>query len=107
MAKHLYKLGDGLDRLRASRAALVSGALLTLVVLAQFHFVVPDGAGYVAYAHSLLWDGDVSFENEYQRFGTIDRESGIDLGAVVPETGYRGNPFGMGSAVMWMPFIAA
>jgi hypothetical protein len=80
--------------------------LLALLAVAQFHYVVPDSAAHVAYARSLLWDGDVDFYNDYRRLGMIDREEGIEFGAVVAETRRPGNPFGMGSAILWLPFVA-
>jgi hypothetical protein len=84
----------------------VTLALLALIVIAQFHYVIPDSAAHVAYARSLLWDGDFDFFNEYRRLGMIDREEGIEFGASVQATRKPGNPFGMGSGLLWLPFLA-
>lgn len=79
--------------------------LATLITMAQFHYVIPDSAAHIAYGRSLLWDGDVDFTNDYRRLGMLDREEGIEFGAMVRETRKPGNPFGMGSAVLWLPFL--
>ena len=95
------------DRRRLLRLGYLMLALLALVVFAQIHYIVPDSAAHVAYARSLLWDRDVQFLNDYMRLGMIDREEGIEFGAVVKETRKPGNPFGLGSAVLWFPFVTA
>ena len=83
--------------------------LLLLVVvgfglLAQFYYLIPDSTGYLSWGHSLLWDGDVDFTNEYRAFGMIDGTTGIRFGSATPN-GTPGNPFGMGTALLWMPFL--
>ena len=95
------------DRRRLLRIGYLAIVLLALVLFAQIHYVVPDSSAHVAYARSLLWDRDVQFLNEYMRLGMIDREEGIEFGAVVKETRKPGNPFGLGSAILWLPFVAA
>jgi hypothetical protein len=83
-------------------------AAISLVVLFLFVkplYVVPDSAAYLAYGRSMLWDGDVDFENDYARLGMVDLGvGGSELGART-ETGKRGNPFGIGAAFLWLPFM--
>jgi hypothetical protein len=68
-------------------------------------YVVPDSAAYLAYARSLLWDHDVDFENDYARLGMVDLGvGGSELGAL-SDRGKRGNPFGIGAAILWLPFM--
>jgi hypothetical protein len=93
------------DRRTVIRLGYTALVLFTLLLIAQFHYVVPDSAAHIAYARSLLWDRDVDFSNEYRRLGMLDREEGIEFGAVVKETRKPGNPFGMGSAILWLPFL--
>jgi hypothetical protein len=95
------------DRRQLIRFGFLALVLLALTVFAQTHYIVPDSAAHIAYARSLLWDGDVDFSNDYRRLGMIDREEGIEFGAVVKETRKPGNPFGIGSAILWLPFVAA
>ncbi len=87
------------DRRQLIRLGYLTLALLALIVFAQIHYIVPDSAAHIAYARSLLWDRDVDFYNDYRRLGMIDREEGIEFGAVVKETRKPGNPFGVGSAI--------
>lgn len=83
-------------------------AILCLLLLpaAQFHYLVPDSAGHVVYVRSLLWDGDFDFGNDYARFGMIGREGDILFGETTAH-GKPGNPFGIGSALLWMPGVFA
>jgi hypothetical protein len=59
----------------------------------------------VAWCRSLVWDRDLDFDNDYARLGMIEREAGIDFAVVTP-AGRRGNPFGLGAALLWTPFVA-
>jgi hypothetical protein len=95
------------DRRQLLHLGFLVLVIIALVLFAQTHYLVPDSAAHVAYARSLLWDGDVDFHNDYRRLGMIDREEGIEFGAVVKETRKPGNPFGIGSAFLWLPFLAA
>jgi hypothetical protein len=84
---------------------VLAAALVLLPLAAQFFYLVPDSAGHVAWLHSLVWDRDVDFANDYARLGMIDREGNIAFGAPTPR-GRPGNPFGLGSALVWMPAAA-
>jgi hypothetical protein len=80
--------------------------LVLLPLVAETQYLVPDSSGHVAWVRSLLWDQDVDFANDYARFGSIEREGAILFGARTP-AGHAGNPFGMGSALLWMPCVLA
>jgi hypothetical protein len=85
------------------------GVAVVLVLLYGFVqpiYVVPDSAAYMAYARSIVWDLDVDFENDYARFGMVETGLGGSQLAARTETGKRGNPFGIGAALLWLPFIA-
>lgn len=81
---------------------------ILLVVLYAFVrplYVVPDSAAYLAYARSMLWDRDVDFDNDYARLGMVEIGVGGSELAARTDTGKRGNPFGIGSAILWLPFM--
>jgi hypothetical protein len=95
---------------RSPRSALkyaiaIAVVVVSLYMLAQPMYVVPDSAAYLVYARSLLWDRDVDFNNDYARFGMVERGVGGSELAARTDTGRRGNPFGIGAALMWLPFI--
>ena len=67
-----------------------------------------DPVGYYAWVHSIFWDGDLDFENEYQTL----RDANIAIGDVSTDpngprsaTGKLGNMFSMGPSLMWAPFL--
>src|SRR5262249_1848342 len=71
--------GGGLSIAGGAGAVVV--VLVALVALRPPHYLVPDSAGHVAWARSLLWDRAVDFSNDYARLGMIDREGTIQFGA--------------------------
>ncbi len=84
--------------------AIVAIILVALYLVVQPHYLVPDSSSYLVYLHSILWDGDVDFDNDYQRFGMVENGVGGSELAARTDTGKRGNPFGLGSAFLWLPF---
>ena len=80
-------------------------ALLLMPALSQPHYLVPDSAAHVAWVRSLLFDRDIEFANDYARLGMIEREGDIAFGAQT-RRGHAGNPFGLGSAVLWAVPVA-
>lgn len=72
--------------------------VLALAALVRPLLVVPDGVGHLVYLRSALFDGDLHFANEYAVWRV-----GIEA-APVTETGFVGNPFAVGSAILWLPF---
>ena len=95
--------GDG----RARKILLIL-FLLTLPLVNPW--VRGDGVGYYAYARSLLIDGDLHFENEYLAGNTTFVRPKVDEnGRLLPgsftATGYVGNNFSVGPAILWAPFL--
>jgi hypothetical protein len=87
---------------------LVTLFVLTLPLVNPW--VRSDGVGYYAYAHSLLIDGDLNFENEWQAASTSFRAGALDeSGQVRPQqytrTGRLNNHFTVGPSILWAPFL--
>ena len=90
--------------------------LLVVVFLATLPLVNPlvrgDGVGYYAYIRSLLVDGDLRFENEWLAAnasfvrGVTDAPGHIRPDQYTP-TGYVGNHFTVGPAILWAPALVA
>ncbi|MCE5231060.1 hypothetical protein LLG95_15895 [bacterium] len=67
-----------------------------------------DGVGNYAYVGSLLAGGDLDFGNEYREFGRMQNLPIAEAaGPVSPKTGLIANRFGVGSSIMWSPFVIA
>jgi hypothetical protein len=61
-----------------------------------------DGVGYYAYLRSLLIDGDLQFADEMVAGGLVRPGET----AVRTATGYTGNGWPVGSAILWAPFVS-
>ncbi len=104
----------------------------------ESHLVTGDGFYHFCWAHSLYFDGDVNFKNQYEDFGPVcmgrtylplsgDQAAGppsLGNGRLLPEAAseskvpapfgpwegpfdeYPGNTAAIGSAILWMPFLA-
>jgi hypothetical protein len=79
--------------------------LLAYLAFSHTTFLVPDSAGTYAWARSLLFDRDVDFRDEYARLGSIEGDDRVRF-ARPGAAGLPGNPFGMGSGILWLPFVA-
>jgi len=90
-------------RARTLWLALVVG-LPPLVV--QWAGPVPrldaDAVEYFAHLRSIYYDGDVSFENEFEHFGILSRWDKVRPTG----TGLRRTNFSVGPAILWLPFYA-
>jgi hypothetical protein len=69
-----------------------------------------DGVGYYAYAHSILIDHDLQFENEWRAANssfTIGRigPDGEILASQYTVTHHLDNHFTVGPAILWAPFL--
>ncbi len=64
-----------------------------------------DGAGYFAYLHSLFFDGDLNFANEYREMPFPHVPRNLDA-LYQPATGYYSNPFSIGPALLWIPLYS-
>ena len=108
---------SGVRRIVAGRPGLVVLAL-TGACLALFLATIPlprvdgqlvgsDGVGYFVYLPSVLFDGDLSFDNEYRYFYAYDpARAGYLLSSVTP-AGMRHNIYSAGPALLWAPFYVA
>lgn len=69
-----------------------------------------DPVGYYAWIHSMLFDGDLDFENEYR---ILNRHTDThQVGWANPDgprtaTGHLPNYFSMGPGLLWAPFLLA
>lgn len=86
------------------------GILLVYLILAFLSYslfftpwVTSDGLSYYAYLRSLTVDGDLYFGNEFEALSRLGAGE-IKDASVVTETGYYGNRFSIGPALMWSPF---
>lgn len=90
-------------------AALVALFLLSLPAVTTRFYASDEVEGF-AWLHSVIFDHDASFENEYQHFydtGVV-RNAGFHetFLELTNEKGLRYNFAPMGSAVLWSPFYA-
>ena len=86
-------------------------ALLLSVALVKPRIAESDAIEYFSYLHSILFDGDLDFANEYTYFYLEDPEGRqgfkktfLDLET---ETGLKLNFGPIGSALLWSPFYIA
>ncbi len=62
-----------------------------------------DGVGYYSYLRSAVMDGDLKFENEFERLESW--KYGLPLPTEKTSKGYVPNPYSIGPAVLWFPFF--
>lgn len=90
------------------------GAALAFCVLLAFFFILRpsirgnDGVQNYSYLHSLLFDHDLNFTNEYahyfaQEAGWFDEKDISKLRD--PNTGLPINMYGVGNSVLWAPWV--
>jgi hypothetical protein len=87
--------------------ALALAALAALALRPSIHGI--DGTGNYVWLPSLLIDRDVDFSNEYRAFDAARDYpfSILENSPIHPVTGRPANRFGVGSAILWSPFVAA
>ena len=107
----------------SGRVFLVSTLLLFLTFITLFQLdyypveVTGDGVGYFSYLHSLYFDRDLNFNNEYVRLNALKnkvaRAKLVKRGKKIrivyrrlKRTGMVPNAFSIGPAILWMPFYA-
>jgi len=106
-------------RWREHRHRLLTAAALFILVIAGFqHDYYPlkidgDGIGYYSYLHSLYFDRDIDFRNQYRdmhaaRYGLHGVVDSKGREHYVPErrTKRMGNAFAIGPALAWYPIFA-
>ena len=88
--------------------------MLVLLFVLSLPIVNPwlhgDGGGYYAYVHSLLFDHDLQFEDEWRAGNTSFVMSRVDPNGVVAASEYTtthhiGNNFAVGASLLWAPFL--
>ena len=67
-----------------------------------------DPVGYFAWTHTLVFDRDLDFENEYRALNRIPipGDTLVDPDGPRTATGRLGNSFSMGPGLLWVPYIA-
>jgi len=86
------------------------GLALLLLFLLSLPLVTPrlyavDSVEYFSYLHSILFDGDLDFTNEYRYFQQLNPQAGIEgvLEKRDPTTGLPLNVAPVGTALFWSP----
>lgn len=74
---------------------------LTWAICFESRFSQPDGLGYYSYTQSLILDGDLSIDDEFQRWRMWRPFRRLT------EMGYPQNVFAVGTSLLWLPFVAA
>ncbi len=97
-------------RVLAPTWILVAVFLLSLPAVTT-RIYASDEVEYFSWLHSLVFDHDVSFNNEYQYFYDSGQVKNAGFHATfleeTNEAGHRRNFTPIGSAVLWAPFYAA
>jgi hypothetical protein len=82
---------------------LVLALIISVAILKPVWQIGGDGFGYYSYARSLFFDGNFDFKNEFTLFDNLYNHTTVDnLQTVI---GKVGNPFAIGAAILWSPFI--
>ncbi len=93
-------------------AILLIGLYLLTLPLMTHDIRAADEIEYFAYLHSLAFDGDLNFRNEYQYFFDRAPEKYTDSGFkktfldTITPTGLQPNFGPIGTAILWSPFYA-
>lgn len=77
---------------------LIGAFLIAAAVLFKPWVHGADGMAYYSWLRSAVVDGDLNTANEYDHFG-------YSWIAGTTATGYKDNPWAIGSAVLWAPFF--
>lgn len=85
-----------------SEIALVSVFIASLLLLQSFQ-ISGDGLSYYAYLRSLVFDHDLDFTNEFTDYNPV-RHATPDPN-LKTEVGKVGNPYAVGPAILWSPFV--
>lgn len=95
------------------RKVFVLAALLTFALFIILNTPKPiriegDGVFYYSWLHSAVFDHDIDFRNQYERFAEYDFYSRkfIEENKITP-AGKMPNAYAFGTAIMWLPFFAA
>jgi hypothetical protein len=86
---------------RTARALYVPFLILSIFAM-RIGWLIPDGVAYCSYLPTLILDGDLNFWNQYAASGVITRE--MIHGATISSNGHVVMLWGVGAALLWMPF---
>ena len=105
-----FKAGAARRRWKSFSYTKALFVLLIITLPIVNPWVHGDGVGYYAYAHSLLIDHDLQFENEWRAANssfTIGRigTDGEILASQYTATHHLDNHFTVGPAILWAPFL--
>ena len=88
----------------AAMFAVAYAASLVLLRKPDGRIVVGDAVHYFVYLRSLVFDGDLHFQNEYQRLYRVDAPGpDIDWIFTPLPSGYVRNMMPIGPALVWLP----
>ncbi|MBT4349855.1 hypothetical protein HOD19_03740 [bacterium] len=82
---------------------LILALIISVAILRPSWQIGGDGFGYYSYARSLIFDGNFDLHNEFSLFDELYNHN-TTVGWQT-DTGKTGNPFAIGSAILWSPFI--
>ena len=82
---------------------LIAGLFFTVIILKPSWQIGGDGFGYYSYIRSFLFDGDFVLQNEFALFDSLYEHTTLQ-GWQTP-VGQIGNPFAIGAAILWSPFV--
>lgn len=77
-------------------------AILT-IVLKPYWQIGGDGFGYYSYIRSFIFDGDFNLHNEFALYDSLYDHT--TLIGWYTDANQIGNPFAVGSAILWAPFV--
>jgi hypothetical protein len=77
--------------------------LLSVIALKPSWQIGGDGFGYYTYARSLFFDGDFDLNNEFALYDQLYGHHTVEGWQTASNN--VGNPFAVGSAILWSPFI--
>jgi len=97
-----------MNSIRSGRVALFTIFFVWVASVALFltpGVLLPDGAGYLSHLLSAWADQDLVYFNQWAQFGLL--REGVILHKEVTRTGYLGNHWTVGSALVWFPGFLA
>lgn len=86
-----------------SAIALVSAVFVASLLLLQSFQISGDGLSYYAYLRSLVFDHDLDFTNEFTDYNPAHHATPDPN--LKTEVGKVGNPYAVGPAILWSPFV--
>lgn len=89
-------------------AALLTFALFIILNTPKPIRIEGDGVFYYSWLHSAVFDHDIDFRNQYERFAEYDFYSRKFIEEnKITSAGKMTNAYAFGTAIMWLPFFAA